>query len=155
MTRPQRIEVEGKRFVLLPETEYDRLCRGAGEAAADDERLPPLPKPDKNGRFPAIEYARISLARDLIRDRTGVGLSQQRLADLAGVRQETLSRIETGRHTASQRTIDKIMRAIEAQRRTAEETLTPPERGRPARHSRSGRDARAPAIAPLLPNSRS
>ncbi|MGA2621448.1 MAG: helix-turn-helix transcriptional regulator [Thermoguttaceae bacterium] len=114
----QRIEVEGKRFVLLPETEYDRLCRGAGEAlAVEDEELPPLPKPDKHGRFPALQYARISLARDLIRDRTGVGLSQQRLADLAGVRQETLSRIETGKHTASPRTVDKIMRVIEAQRR--------------------------------------
>ena len=119
MIRPQRIEVEGKRFVLLPETEYDRLCRGAGEAAAEDERLPPLPKPDKHGRFPALQYARISLARDLIRARMGVGLSQQRLAALAGVRQETLSRIETGRHTASQRTIDKIMRAIEVERRRA------------------------------------
>ena len=51
----QRIEVEGKRFVLLPETEYDRLRRGAGETAADDERLPPLPKPDKHGRFPALQ----------------------------------------------------------------------------------------------------
>lgn len=113
----QRIEVEGKLFVLLPETEYDRLCRSAGEAAVEDDRLPPLPKPDKNGRFPALQYARISLARDLIRDRKGAGLSQQRLAELAGVRQETLSRIETGRHTASQRTIDKIMRVIEARRR--------------------------------------
>jgi DNA-binding XRE family transcriptional regulator len=113
----QRIEVEGKRFVLLPETEYDRLCRGAGEAVVEDDALPPLPKPDKHGRFPALEYARISLARDLIRDRKGVGLSQQRLADMAGIRQETLSRIETGRHTASQKTIDKIMQVIEAQRR--------------------------------------
>jgi DNA-binding XRE family transcriptional regulator len=116
MTRPQRIEVEGKRFVLLPESEYNRLCRGASEAAMEDDRLPPLPKPDKRGRFPALQYARISLARDLIRDRAGVGLSQQRLADLAGIRQETLSRIETGRHTASQRSIDKIMHAIEAER---------------------------------------
>ena len=66
---------------------------------------------------PRCNTPRISLARDLIRDRNGVGLSQQRLADLAGVRQETLSRIETDRHTASQRTIDKIMRAIEAERR--------------------------------------
>jgi DNA-binding XRE family transcriptional regulator len=112
-----RLEVEGKRFVLLPETEYDRLCRRAGEAAAEDDVLPPLPKPDKHGRFPALQYARISLARDLIRDRKGVGLSQQQLADLAGIRQETLSRIETGRHTASQKTIDKIMRIIEAKRR--------------------------------------
>lgn len=117
MTRPQRIEVEGKRFVLLPETDYSRPCHGAGEAAADDERLPPLPMPDKHGRFPTLPYAPISLARDLIRDRTTVGLSQQPLADLAGVQQQTLSRIETGRHTASQRTIDKIMRAIEAERR--------------------------------------
>ncbi len=114
----QRIEVEGKRFILLPETEYERLCHNAGEAAAiNDEEMPPLPKPDKHGRFPALQYARISLARDLIRDRKGVGLSQQRLSDLAGIRQETLSRIETGRHTASQRTIDKIMRVIEAERR--------------------------------------
>jgi len=113
----QRIEVEGKRFVLLPETEYDRLCHEVGKAAMEVDDLPPLPKPDKHGRFPALEYARISLARDLIRDRKGVGLSQQRLADLAGIRQETLSRIETGRHTASRRTIDKIMQVIEAKRR--------------------------------------
>ena len=114
----QRIEVEGKRFVLLPETEYDRLCRGAGEAVAtEDADLPALPKPDKHGRFPAIQYARISLARDLIRDRNGVRLSQQRLADLAGIRQETLSRIENGKHTANPRTVDKIMRVIEAERR--------------------------------------
>ena len=73
--------------------------------------------PTSTAVFPRLEYAQISLARDLIRDRKGVGLSQQRLADLAGVRQETLSRIETGKHTASPRTVDKIMRAIEAQRR--------------------------------------
>ena len=99
---------------------FFQRCRGAGEAAAEDDRLPPLPKPDKHGRFPALQYARISLARDLIRDRNGVGLSQQRLADLAGVRQETLSRIQTGRHTASQKTIDKIMQVIEVERRRLE-----------------------------------
>lgn len=53
----------------------------------------------------------------MIRNRKGVGLSQQALADLAGVRQETISRIETGKHTASPRTIDKIMRVIEGKRR--------------------------------------
>jgi DNA-binding XRE family transcriptional regulator len=114
----QRVEVDGKRFVFLPEVEYERLCHGAGEAVTmDDDEMPALPKPDARGRFPALEYARISLARDLIRDRKGVGLSQQRLADLAGIRQETLSRIETGKHTASQRTVEKIMRVIEAERR--------------------------------------
>jgi DNA-binding XRE family transcriptional regulator len=86
-------------------------------AANRNENLPPLPNPDKHGRFPALAYARASLARDLVRDRKGVGLSQQRLADLAGIRQETLSRIESGKHTATPATVDKIMRAIEAQRR--------------------------------------
>jgi predicted transcriptional regulator len=57
------------------------------------------------------------LARDLIRDRKGVGLSQQQLAALAGVGQKTSSRIETGKHTARPRTVDKIMRMIEARRR--------------------------------------
>ncbi len=95
----QRLEIKGKRFVLLEETEYERLCREAREAVAEDD-LPPLPKPDKNGRFPAVEYARTALARDVIRDRKGVGLSQQQLAYLAGIRQETLSRIESGKHLA-------------------------------------------------------
>ncbi len=67
----------------------------------------PLPKPDKHGNVPALEYVRISLARDLIRDRKSVGLSQQKLAELAGIRQETLSWIETGKHTATPKTVDK------------------------------------------------
>jgi DNA-binding XRE family transcriptional regulator len=114
----QRVEVDGKRFVFLPEVEYERLCHGAGEAVEmADEELPALPKPDKHGRFPALQYARVSLARDLIRNRKGAGLSQQQLADLAAIRQETLSRIENGKQTASPRTVDKVMRAIEAARR--------------------------------------
>jgi DNA-binding XRE family transcriptional regulator len=83
-----------------------------------------LPKPDKSGRFPAVEYARIALARDLIRDRKGLGLSQQQLSKLAGVRQETLSRLEAGKQSASSRTVDKICKALEeARRRRAKKDL--------------------------------
>ena len=113
----QRIEVAGKRFVLLEEPVYERLCRDAGEAIADDDVLPPLPKPDANGRFPAIEYTRVSLARNLIRDRKSVGLSQERLAELAGIRQETISRLESGKHTATPGTIAKIDRVVAATRK--------------------------------------
>jgi DNA-binding XRE family transcriptional regulator len=74
--------------------------------------LPPLPKPDKNGNFPAVEYARISLARDIVRDRRAAGLTQQQLAKMVGTRQETISRIETGKHTASVKLVDKIDRAL-------------------------------------------
>lgn len=109
----QRIEVAGQRFVLLPETEYDRLCARAGESVPmSDDNLPPLPKPDKHGRFPAVEYARVSLARDIIRDRRAAGLTQAELAALARTRQETISRIESGKYTASHRLIDRIDRAL-------------------------------------------
>lgn len=109
----QRIEVVGQRFVLLREAEYERLCAKASEAVpVTDDDLPPLPKPDKQGRFPAVEYARVSLARDIVRDRRAAGLTQQELATLAGTRQETISRIESGNYTASHKTIDRIDRAL-------------------------------------------
>jgi DNA-binding XRE family transcriptional regulator len=75
--------------------------------------LPPLPEPDKNGRFPALEYSRISLARDIIRDRRAAGLTQQELAKLAGTRQETISRIENGNYTASVKLVEKIDRVLQ------------------------------------------
>ena len=117
----QRIEVEGKRFVLLEEGDYERLCRVAGEVTgtAEDD-LPPLPKPDKRGRYPALEYARTSLAREMIRARKAVGLSQQQLASLARVRQETISRLETAKFTPRPVTVDKIMKVIESQPRKNE-----------------------------------
>src|SRR6478736_5318967 len=111
----QRIEVAGQRFVLVEESEYERLCAKASETVPlDDENLPALPKPDKQGRFPALEYGRVSLARDLIRDRRAAGLTQEELAELAGTRQETISRIESGRYTASHKLIERIDRALKS-----------------------------------------
>jgi|tagenome__1003787_1003787.scaffolds.fasta_scaffold18319611_1 ribosome-binding protein aMBF1 (putative translation factor) len=111
----QRIEVAGRRFVLMEESEYERLCAKASETVPlDDENLPPLPKPDKQGRFPALEYARVSLARDVIRDRRAAGLTQQELAHRAGTRQETISRIESGSYTASHKLIERIDRALQS-----------------------------------------
>lgn len=110
----QRIELAGQRFVLLPEAEYDRLCSKASETVPlSDDDLPALPKPDKHGRFPALEYARVSLARDIIRDRRAAGLTQQELAERAGTRQETISRIESGNYTASAKMIDRIDRVLQ------------------------------------------
>ena len=103
----QSIIVDGKPFVILPRDDYDRLATLAKAA-----ELPPLPQPDVHGNYPAVAYARASLARKIIRDRAAVGLSQRELARLAGVRVETLCRIETGKHTPSVPTIDKIDRAL-------------------------------------------
>jgi DNA-binding XRE family transcriptional regulator len=103
----------GEEFVLMPLAEYRRLT--------SDDGLPPLPAADAGGHRNAIEFMRTSIARTLIRDRRAAGLTQQQLAKLSGVRQETISRIESGKHTATVRTIDKLDRAI---RRAASSSAT-------------------------------
>jgi transcriptional regulator with XRE-family HTH domain len=52
------------------------------------------------------------LGRDVVRDRERFGWSQAELARRAGVRVETLNRIETGRRTPSVATIEKIDEAL-------------------------------------------
>ena len=51
-------------------------------------------------------------ARDILRARRKLGLSQADLARRAGIRAETLNRIEKGKNTASVPTIAKIDRAL-------------------------------------------
>jgi ribosome-binding protein aMBF1 (putative translation factor) len=107
MAAQQTIMVEGKPYVLLSREEYDRLTTLA--KAAD---LPALPGRDAAGNYPAVEYARASLARKIIRDRVAAGLTQRELAKLAGISFEHLCRIETGKHTPTVPTIDKLDRAL-------------------------------------------
>ncbi|HTW94392.1 MAG TPA: helix-turn-helix transcriptional regulator [Tepidisphaeraceae bacterium] len=104
------MEVKGQRFVILPEAEYERLLsRGRG----GDADLPPLP----NGNFDAVAYARASLARKLIRDRRAAGLSQAELARRAGMRVETLNRIERMKMTPSVAAVGRLDRAMAASTR--------------------------------------
>jgi len=114
--RVQTLTLVGTEFVVLERTEYERLRaleRSAGEAA-----LPPWPPADADGNRPALEFVRASIARDIIKERTALGLTQQELAKLAGIRQETLCRLETGKHVPNVRTVDKIDQALQrAERR--------------------------------------
>ena len=105
----QTIEIYGKRFVMVEEAELNRLEQ---RAARSESPLPPLPAADAKGNRPALDYIRVSIARDIIRERRALGLTQQRLAKLAGVRQETLSRLESGKHSPTVRTVEKIDRAM-------------------------------------------
>ena len=78
----------------------------------DDARLPAIPPPDAKGNCPALPYARASLARKIIRRRQAAGLTQVELARRAGIRPETLNRLEQCRHTPTIATVDKLDRAL-------------------------------------------
>ena len=103
----QTLHLGGRAYVILDRDEYDRLT-----TLAKAGELPPLPQPDASGNYPAVEYARTTIARSIIRDRVAAGLTQRELARRAGIRVETLCRIETGRHSPSVATIEKIDRVL-------------------------------------------
>ena len=98
------LQLAGKRWAIMPEKDYKRL---AAEAGVTPEG-PALPKPDAHGNFPAVEYARVSLARKIVKARRRAGLSQAELARRAGIRPETLNRIEKARTSPDTSTIAKI-----------------------------------------------
>src|SRR5438270_13523664 len=103
---PSYRSIDGKRMVLLEEAEYLRLKLRA------DEWEPLLPAPNADGNYPARGYMLASLARKIIRARRRLGLSQVELAHRAGIRPETLNRIEQGKHSPSVATVDKLDRAL-------------------------------------------
>lgn len=109
----QVVTKQGKRFVLVPLAEWRRVERLTTKAAMPAESAPPLPKPDQEGHVPALAYIQVSIARDIVRERTALGLSQHQLAKLAGIRNETLCRLESGKHSPTVRTVEKIERALQ------------------------------------------
>lgn len=112
------IEVDGKRYVVVPEAEYDRLRER--DAVIGDVDLPQLPARLPSGNYPALQALRTGLARKLIRRRWMAGLSQAEVARRAGIRPETLNRIEKAKVTADTATVTKIVRVLEkAERKQA------------------------------------
>lgn len=103
-TSIQTLTLGGERFVVLPEADFLRLTGEPPE--------PELPPMNERGNYPALDTMRALLARDIIRSRRALGWSQAELARRAGVRPETLNRIEQGKHSASVATIDKLDKAL-------------------------------------------
>ena len=112
-TQVQTLRVGGKNFVVLERAEYERLR--ALERSPRAANLPRLPPADRHGNRPALEFVRVSIARDIIKERTALGLTQEQLARMAGIRQETLCRLETGKHSPTVRTVERIDRVLQAE----------------------------------------
>ena len=69
-------------------------------------------KADTDGNMPAVAFAEAAIARNIVRDREAVGLSQKELAEAAGIRVEILNRAERGVTVPSVRTLTKIENAL-------------------------------------------
>jgi DNA-binding XRE family transcriptional regulator len=82
------------------------------QAKDSGRALPPLPAPDAHGNYPAIAYGRALLARRIVAARHRAGWSQAELARRAGVRKETIHRIEAGKNNPDQSTFTKIEKAF-------------------------------------------
>ncbi len=93
------LHIDGIDYVVIPRAEYEG-------------RWPKLPAVDAHGERPAKLAILAVIARSLIRRRTEAGLDQKRLAALAGVRAETISRIESGRYRPRRETMLRIDQAI-------------------------------------------
>jgi DNA-binding XRE family transcriptional regulator len=109
------VTLSGRAYVILPKPEYDRLARRA--AVIDEDSLPSLPEKLSDGNYPAIEAGRAVLARKLVKRRWAAGLTQAEVARRAGIRKETLCRIEKAKVTADTATVTKIVRVLEAAER--------------------------------------
>lgn len=95
MTKTGVLTIDGKRYAVVPLDTW-----------------PALPPADAEGFRPAKEAVAAVMARTLIRRRVALGLEQKQLARLAGVRVETISRLESGRHKPRRETVQRLESAL-------------------------------------------
>ena len=108
-------KAELKAEVIRLRTQLARQGRRARPAAALDPDPPPTPPRNERGNYPAIDFVRASIADEIVRRRRrALGWTQADLAAAAGVRLETVNRLEGGKHSPNVRTVDKIDAALTA-----------------------------------------
>lgn len=101
----QQIEIDGSKLVILTQAAFDALMEKAGV-------LPPLPPVDKDGNADAVAFGRAAIARRLVARRIHAGWTQKELARKAGVRLETISRLEGGKHSPTHETMTRLDEAL-------------------------------------------
>jgi DNA-binding XRE family transcriptional regulator len=107
----QTLTIARQKFALVPFEDYKQLLKGL---RPDESGLPPLPAALPNGNYPARQFMRVTIARDIIKGRRKAGLSQAELARRAGIQPAVLNRIEKAKVDAATATIDKILAVLEA-----------------------------------------
>jgi len=107
MSAIQTLDIRGRKFVVIPESECRRLTKRPASA------VPPMPTISPDGTYPAADAMRAMMAQKISAARNAVGLSQDALARRAGIRVETLNRLEMGKHTPELATMAKIDKALD------------------------------------------
>ena len=97
--RPKIVVEEGQKFVMVPIDAWERIAGGS---------MPALPPEDADGNMDALEFARATIARGIIRDRLALGISQAEMARRAGIQAAVLNRIEKARVVPDESTMKKI-----------------------------------------------
>lgn len=107
-TAYQRVLLDGKWYVIIEEDEFRALTR-------------PQNSKNKDDTLDAMNISGLRLADRMLQRRQDAGLTQKDLAKLAGIRVETLNRIEKGRNTPDFKTIRKLVNAITEYSKTRQE----------------------------------
>jgi len=104
--------IDGKRFALLPEDVWERV-RDAVEEAEDVTDIERFDRADDGVRIPGtVAFAIADGAHPVRAWREHRGLSQERLAEAAGLSKAYVSQIESGKRTGSARTLRAVARAL-------------------------------------------
>jgi ribosome-binding protein aMBF1 (putative translation factor) len=106
----RKVTMSGRAYVMIPLKQWEALIR---QSAGLGSRQP---NPLADGSY-TLEHVRISLANKMAARRKAAGLTQQQLAKRAGIRVETISRLESALHMPSVRTFEKLERALKSRAR--------------------------------------
>lgn len=98
------VEIEGRRYFLVPEPDLEAMLERVTRSRARSTR---------RDNLESFAIDDLTLAQRLRRRREEVGLTQLDLATLAGLRHETLNRIERGKTTPDFKTIRKLVIAMD------------------------------------------
>jgi len=104
--KTQTLKIAGTRYVVIKEAEYRKLLHNSGSTRT-------APNGRKVETVNALEFAARSIAKKISALRVKAGLTQLALARKAGVRPETISRIERGKANPTAATLRKIVDVLE------------------------------------------
>ena len=107
-TAYQRVQLDGIWYVIIKEDEFRALTHTRYSKTKIDA-------------LDAINISDQRIADRLLQRRQAAELTQKDLAKLAGVRVETLNRIEKGRTTPDFKTIRKLVNAINQHNKTGKD----------------------------------